>query len=202
MIPRGRSILFLCASFLVCFLVGCEKSNVKKLIDIGDGGVISGTPCSPPCFQDITPGITTEEQAFEILSSLVDIKTCDQWEKNESGRNRGIRCSNIGMIFNDLGIVNGISFEPSESITVDEIIKKQGDPDAVNTSLLGVENQPPVAMMLYFDNKYMVIYLPEQDSKTYNLESITPVRSIAYFDQNTYKKASIMYLSWKGYGEY
>ena len=197
---RFRDIYILSISILV-LLSACQNSNEKSL-DIGDGGLLSGEPCSAPCFWNIIPSVTTEKQAQDIISTKLNLKNCNYWDTRDSGGTRGLRCSNLGVTFNDLDIVNMVSYQPSTVITVNEVIRKYGAPDGVSIGILGIEMTPPLSMRLYFDQIGMIISLPEQNSVTYNLQPETSVKSIGYFEQSEYNFSKSSAQIWKGFGEY
>ena len=75
-----------------------------------------------------------------------------------------MQCADITVDVNDKDYVSVIGFSPVQDITVDEIIQKFGNPDGVAIARLGIEMQPPVAMMLYYDKVNMIVHLPEQMS--------------------------------------
>jgi hypothetical protein len=108
--------------FLPFILAGCHVPGTP--IKIGDGGLLSEKPCAAPCFQNITPGVTTEQEALKIMSHLTSLSLCNEWDSRQSGGDRGIRCSNIGLTFSDQHFVAGIGFSPTQAITVSEILKK------------------------------------------------------------------------------
>lgn len=123
-----NAIISLITVILLTFITSCSKANgVLPDLEITDGGLISGIPCSAPCFWDILPGITTESEAIEILSTLGSINNCEKWEKVENGADRGLRCKNVGLTFDENDYVNQLSFSPDIPITVDELFAKYGE---------------------------------------------------------------------------
>jgi hypothetical protein len=189
------------SSFLLFLISGCVGSN-KKSLEIGDGGLLSGNPCSAPCFLGIYPGITTEEQALTIFSSKLDVKNCDRWDTRNSGGDRGIRCSSIGVTFNDQNFVNVVGFSPSQNISLSNVIRKYGNPDGVFVSASGIEGTPPIIALIYFDSLNMIIHLPEQDSSLYNLQPDIQIESIVYLDRSDYLFDKRSAKQWKGFGNY
>jgi hypothetical protein len=181
-------------------LAACGLNNIRP-VDIKDGGLLSSENCSAPCFWNIIPGITTEKQALDILSQKLVIKNCDRWERDESGRDKGIRCKNVGITF-DNNIVNVVSFKPSIIITVGEVIEKYGVPDGIGIAVLGLEMTPPLSLRLYFDQERMIVYLPEQNKSTYSLLQDTTIITVGYFEQSKYFISKNTTQAWNGYGEY
>ena len=167
---------------------------------------MSGEPCSAPCLHNITPGITSEKQVLEILSSEldIDIKNCERWEKNDNGIHRGMRCSNIGITFNDSSVVDVVSFQPSQIIAVDGVIKKYGEPDAVAVAAIGPSNRDFDAYMTLFYDKISTVIdlIMQKNSTTYEVNPTTLVRTIGYYDQEEYQSWRQIIQSWKGYSIY
>jgi hypothetical protein len=54
-------------SFLLILLEGCAWNIQEKSVD---RSILTDSPCAAPCWQGITPGETTTEAAFDILTEL------------------------------------------------------------------------------------------------------------------------------------
>jgi len=194
-----RSQVSICLVFQL--LSACAQNN-KLPVNIGDGGLLSDRPCSAPCFWNITPGISTAEEATNILSTKLGLKDCDRWDTSNSGGTRGMQCSDITIDLDNEDLVSTIGFSPAQNITVDEVIKKYGNPDGVFITALGIEMQPPIAGMLYFNGENMIIHLPEQNSISYNLQPNTSIERIVYLEQSEYESNKDSIQKWKGFGKY
>ena len=194
---------YICISSVIILILlsACQNQN-EKSTEIGDGGVLSGEPCSAPCLWHIIPGVTTEKQARDIISSKLNLNECDYWDTRKSGGTRGMNCPNLEITFNDIDIVNMVSYQPSTAISVNEIIKKYGIPDGVSIEILGIEMTPPLSMRLYFDQEWMIISLPEQNSDTYNLQTDISVRSIGYYEKSDYMISKNSTQKWNGFVKY
>jgi len=55
------------------FLLSCSPKTEKS---IGDGGFISGVPCSAPCFYNITPDFTTRRELLQIIDNEKVLSLC------------------------------------------------------------------------------------------------------------------------------
>ena len=196
---KFRFLILICLIFQL--LSACAQNN-KLPVNIGDGGLLSDQPCSAPCFWGITPGVSTAEQAMNILSKELGVKHCDRWDTRNDGGNRGMQCSDITIGLDNEDIVSVIGFSPAQDITVDDVIKKFGNPDGVFVTALGIEMQPPIAVALYFDGENMIIDLPEQNSISYNLQPNTLIDRIAYLEQSEYEYDKSSIQMWKGFGKY
>jgi hypothetical protein len=116
---------------LVVSIIGCEA--LPKPTDIFENPV-----CEPPCWENITPGITTKGDALKILSTIsaVDQPIIDN-NQNVPGYEDVIHFT----LFNDLnrlgfiyildGKVSNISFNYKLDLTIQEAIDLYGEPQSV-----------------------------------------------------------------------
>ena len=130
-------------SFIFVFLISLFENTTPKL-QIGDGGLISGKPCSAPCFLNIIPGMTLEKESLNILGTLGNIDNCDRWDAVKNG------IDNVRIYFNDEDIVSELSIKSSQRITVQQILDRYGDPDAVYVSAEGISLKGPEKMDLIY----------------------------------------------------
>ena len=179
-----------------------EKNDLPELaIEYED--LLSSGDCSAPCFWNITPGITSKDDAIEILSQKGDLEKCEKWNKVPNGANEGIGCNNLGITFNENGIVSSIVFDNFPSLNVSDLINKYGNPDKVAVITNEIQSQEPVSMLLLFDNKQMVVGLHDQDMYPYNLQSTTKIESILFCELNVYINFTNSYDSqWHDFGDY
>jgi hypothetical protein len=125
-------------------------------------------------------------------------------KKNDNGVNRGISCSNIGITFDDSNLVNVVSFQPTQIITIGEVIKKYGNPDAILVTSINPSNKQTgtVNMMVYYDSLNLNIGLADQNSGEYELKPTTLIKNIGYSDLNSYKLKRSYSQKWNGFGLY
>jgi hypothetical protein len=200
--------LLLIGILSISILYGCSLSRdtmktSTPSINISDGGLISKEPCGPPCFWGITPGESNKEQAYKIINSKVDINLCTSWDTRDQGGDYGIRCEDVfGLTFNDQGKVCSIGIKPSISIFVSDVINQFGNPDAIKVSILGLHNNPPFTMMLFYEKWKMRIDLYEQETSYYEIQPINQIEGVLYLDQTSYRASLKSYQLWQGYGKY
>lgn len=179
-----------------------NESSYKDMLDLGDGGLLSEIPCAAPCFQGITPGITTKDEAIEIFRSLIDLEKCEYWDNLSIGGSSGLNCINFGFTLNENNIVQTVFYTPLVRITVDDVIAKYGTPNCIYVSALGIGIEPPLAMRLYFDDEFLVVYLPEQDGTSYSIENDTVIDRFSFIEKTEYSNDKILCQPWNGYREY
>jgi hypothetical protein len=181
--------------------------QLNETPEIGDGGFFSEEPCGPPCFWNIIPGVTTIDEAEAVLEAKNITGLCTRYN-NEEARTRGVTCYpgmelGIGFGFHE-DIVTDISFRTSETITLDDVVEKYGEPSAVFVQYTGLPEEPYRTMtMLYYDSIYTYLHLPEQESGVFEVKPSLEVQDIAYSSVDLYRRSRQRFSSdWKGYGSY
>jgi hypothetical protein len=213
-----QTILLVTLSVMLGSQSSCQlgtDATPEHLVDIGDGGFLSGVPCGQPCFFGIMPDITTSAQAMLIIQEQFEgqfyISDCDEWPGSDGGKN--IICDSFWIYFDDDSIVENIWFVLTQPITVGDVIAKNGEPDfggVVEKSSSG-DSVTSVEMYLFFRSILTVIKLPEQAGTNYNVQPSTIVEEIEYIRISTWNMDiesnfdnydSDEYEPWVGYGQY
>jgi hypothetical protein len=196
------------SNIIVCFLflsllAACVPSVTginTGAPEIGDGGFLSREPCGPPCFWDIIPGVTTEAEAIQILQSRGLFQKCEAFAHSGG---RGITCpSGIEIVFQqEMDIVGVVGFQLSQAITIEDVIARYGEPDAV---LVGVISRyPRTRMVLYYDDLKAELFLPWQEDSKFSVVASTKIEHISYNSKVSYESSrSDSFPRWNGYGEY
>ena len=186
--------------------VANRPGDVPK--EIADGGFLSADPCGPPCFWTLVPGITTTEETMVMLDAMNIADECSPYDNSEEAGTRGLICSpvvELSISFRlDEDIVNGVGFHPSQTVTVEEIIERYGEPDAISVEYSGLPHDSyNTVMMLYYDDIYTRLLLPEQESDVFELRPSVEVQTVVYFDRATYAETRQRHSTdWNGYGKY
>lgn len=171
-------------------------------IDIGDGGLLSGQPCSSPCAFGIRVGETQLDQVIPVLENN-GISRCwtepnISWSLISCGGNR----LNVQVDMHT-SLVNAIWFDPSVAISLGDIMEKYGEPNYVT-----VDQEAPgtIHPRFYWNSIRMVVLLPEIFGETYEVEKTTEVEGISFSDENLYRISDIetepYYKPWSGFGLY
>jgi hypothetical protein len=173
-------------------------------INIGDGGVLSGKPCSAPCVFGIQAGETQFDQVLPILekNGIASSKCLEEpnvsWYLFTCGAGR----LNVE-VDTQTNIVVSVWLLPNTSISFGEMIEKYGEPNYVT---LDQEALGTIHPRFYWNSIRMSVLLPEVSGETYDVEKTTAVEGISFSDENLYrlsdKKTSSYYKPWKGYGIY
>jgi hypothetical protein len=165
---------------------------------IGDGGLISGEPCGPPCFLGVTPGINTAKDVIPSLELFGISSLCFH-------ENVVIYCPTIPIFYHFTGeekSICDITFNPL-NVTLQDVINKYGAPSGWEFSMPLDESGEPVGTVTlhiyYFDIKTMIeleyqeseiaVYLANPESSIFRVVYLAEVE-----ETYTYK--------WHGYGQY
>ena len=171
-------------------------------IDIGDGGLLSGQPCSSPCAFGIRIGETQLDQVIPVLENN-GISRCWtepnlSWSLISCGGNR----LNVQVDMHT-SLVNAIGFDPSVPIALGDVIEKYGEPNFVTVDQDATRK---LQLRLYWNSIRMLVVVPEILGETYDVRNTTEVEEISFSDQNLYrisdKETNPYYQPWSGYGKY
>lgn len=167
-------------------------------------GLLDNNPCSVPCFQNITPGITTKNEVLNIFNDLGYTKNCIYFDNLSEGGSRSYFCNNIGISLSNMDIVLAVSYspQPPEFISLEKIIEEFGPPDCYvavgsETEIYGSYN-----IYLFFDSVPLIVYFPEGKKPTYELSKNTIIESLVFFEKEHYLESKFSCQQWKGYGDY
>lgn len=103
-----------------------------------DKSILTGLPCVPPCWQGITPGVTTSDEALAIISNspYIEMESIERHGTTTTGgvtwhlRAPGRRIQ-PGLSW-DSGIVDMIRMGLNFDLTVQEVLNKFGNPVVVS----------------------------------------------------------------------
>jgi hypothetical protein len=173
-------------------------------VNIGDGGVLSGVPCSAPCVFGIQAGETQFDQVLPTLgkNGIASSKCLQEpsvsWYLFTCGADR----LNV-QVDTHTNIVSAVWLHPNDAISFGAIIEKYGEPNYVTLDQEGLDTIHP---RFYWNSMRMVVVVPEIPGNTYDVEKVTAVEGVSFSDENLYrladKETSLYYKPWKGYGIY
>lgn len=114
-----------------------------ELARLVDKSLLTGEPCAPPCWYGITPGITSDTEAVEILTKLefvnpdsVDLKRSKSGEGTIAWRTifTENESNMIGVFSDQHGIVYRIDIDELwYQVTLQELIDTLGEPSGIMT---------------------------------------------------------------------
>jgi hypothetical protein len=207
---------------LVCLVAGCQILKARP-------SVIDGLVCAPPCWQNITPGETTEQEALKIVSALplIDTESIQNLPPAQDIHSVYSRAIYAFFLPDDpsqthlfIGIINNrvadIFLDGYWDLTLEKTFEKLGEPQYVLVANYGTEFAigfiiPPKGIAF----GYTTVGRPGwQRTK---ISSKITIEYIDFFDPNTYqqfldsrtltygdlsgKEISERLVPWVGYGD-
>jgi hypothetical protein len=185
----------------IIIISSCIQSSPS---DIGDGGFISEKPCEAPCFLNIIPDVTSEEQLKEIINQTPALSSCKEYDFTDSGGTMGFTCANANFSIID-GKVVGVSYLPSSNIMIQNVISKYGEPERALVFEQNLPDDPAqVGMRLLYDNPCIEVSTEIQNGKIYNVSQNTSIYRVVYLGKELCQKNQQLQHTdtWKGYGSY
>ncbi|MFH2104262.1 MAG: hypothetical protein ABIJ39_12990 [Chloroflexota bacterium] len=161
--------------------------------DYGDGGLISGVPCGPPCFMGIHTG--DDLDAVSLALENLEIEPYCRW------RTEVIQCPGFRVVLDlDGQAVWYVSFAPVE-VRLSDLIEKYGEPDSVVIFTMVEINVPSQYHNLELCYPNMMVGLENQDSDyPYHATPDTKVQYVMYGDEPMCR--TDYGIEWHGYGDY
>lgn len=185
-----------------------------------DDSLLSDTPCAAPCWQGIVPGETSRAQAMQILrdSPYVFDDSLEESGTSELGRVVWRWCVPGRRLHPNISwqndTVQEITLGLTYDLTVDQIVSKFGEPEALSAVSGGVPEFPYWIIDLYYPDKgiQFTAYTEGIDSL---LEATTEVGAVFYFapttlearvahdysSDNLFSYAMNLMRPWQGYGD-
>jgi hypothetical protein len=157
---------------------------------LSDRALLTGLPCDTPCWQNITPGITTHTQALAILEnspyilggSIKQSGTQEQggclWEWRLPGRRQqpGLTWKNE--------VVNEISLGLTYQISVEQVVSKYGLPEALDITQGGVPEHPYWIIFLFYPKIGLQVTAYTSEGND-SLEPSTNVGTVEFYTPTT-----------------
>ena len=179
-----KQILLSCV-ILFFVLVSCTPHNSAIMVD---------TQCDPPCWQDINPGVTTKEQALQIIPNTLGYKADSISEARKNSRNfpqqvcwgfqeNGNACA----LIRD-NTVQVLDFLTNEA-TIEEAFEKFGDPDHLYLGAASGDAFCTYTEMIYSE-KGVSLFITGNSWLFFCKKSLTSrssINSITYFDPAVYE---------------
>jgi hypothetical protein len=120
---------------------------------------------------------------------------------------RGYRNSVYVETSTDVDLHSAMTFAPTVSIPLDEVIEYYGDPDSVRFTSDSPMGVTTTGLLLYWDSVPMFVELPPIADKTYPVDRKTKIGMIIFLDDQDVitvegKQISEGKTTWRGYGDY
>ncbi len=196
----------LLAVFGALLLTACAGTPVLRDPDVlKDTSLISGEPCSAPCFQGITPGVTAWNEALTLVEDSA-LFTNLQTQESADTVSRSVefdakegnkRC--CGIYSDDGKIVSSVFTLVAPEMQLGEVIEKYGDPTYLTAEKVS-DDQASVALV--YPDVPMILYVFAAGLETGTLSETSEIFGVVYLTTDNMQTAlggSSLY-GWQGYG--
>lgn len=183
---------------------------------VTDKSLFTGSPCAPPCWQGIIPGETTAEEAMRILQSSPYVKKGNiektgsyslgaiwaYWKISSGGVSVGLRD----------GLVHEIALNTPYRLTLGEVAKKFGTPEALRVNIAGIPEDPWWMIKMYYPARGIEFRVDgqfkdpsiEPSTQISGIRFVAPQSSLEELLAELYETYGDTYLEcsrpWRGYG--
>jgi hypothetical protein len=204
-LKRSRLLL---PGLLLLVLLAAACSPPPELRDqklLNDTSLLSGEPCEAPCWNGITPGITTWDEARTILEDDPSIEDPTLQTAEDSAsvaasfkEPGGVDAS--GQIFSEDGETVGLIFlRLAPDMVLDDVLAKYGDP----TWVIGTpfSDDPPQAIvnLVYPENQMIVyVFVPGKEGAIDGTNEVVGVLYMKPEDMDTLLRTSSLH-AWEGF---
>jgi len=199
---------------MLLLLVGCSRK--------ADTEIILSDMCSPPCWENIVPGISTETNVKEVEEKLTSIDVDQtawiyQWNKYDAVFAWVFIDSKLkkGEIYIKEGVVEVINLFGGYNVPLKTLVGKYGDPDyvvvgnTISPGILGAGYQNQVNL-IYEEGGLIVSLEPDTNA---NIKQTTRIDSVVFFDPVKSEKiiqewispgllGELLIWDWQGYGRF
>ena len=179
--------------------IGAPERSLLNEDFLQDTSLLSATPCAPPCWQHITPGQTSMEEAAAIITSIdaLDIvQSSSDAFVFRSGD--GAPCCQISS--QDGETVGSILLQLAPNMNVGQVIATRGEPKYVFGQPF---SEAEANLMLYYPEQDMLLsaVVAGVDGQ---LEETSPVVAVVYATGEIFAAAfeSAPLQAWQGYLSY
>lgn len=182
---KTRPLLFL-AFLLMALVAACAPAPVLRDDTLlHDTSLVSGEPCTAPCFRGITPGETLWSDALTIIEDdpdFTNVQTQTAEDDSEriqvawqDGENGAVCCQ---VLSEDGEVVRLTFLRTAPEMTLGEVIDAHGEP----TYLAGQEfTQDQAIMSLVYPDIPMVVYVFVEGPETGALSESSEIIGVLYF---------------------
>lgn len=179
--------------------IGAPERSLLSEDFLPDTSLLSGTPCAPPCWRNITPGQTSMEEAMALVTSIDALEVMQSSGDAFVFRNGdGAPCCQISS--QDGETVGSVLLQFAPDINIGQVIAARGEPEYVTGQPF---SETEANLMLYYPEQNMLlsVVVPGVDGR---LAETSPVVAAVYATNEIFSAAfeSAPLQAWQGYLSY
>lgn len=220
-----RWLLICCILLPTVWLCGCITSKATGTFDVTSTAIATqvtpsaprnpliAEPCKAPCWQNITPGVTTKDEVSKILRQGPEVATgCRDFNEPPFV---GFRCNSVDIwLTEQKDKVANIVMMPSQLVAFSEVVEKYGVPNVVLISDgMGIPERPWTSATVYyaqlgltitFDNpQKMLDYSLRPDMEILQFTYSEPISGDRLLEELRAKSLShVVITGWHGFSDY
>ncbi len=154
-----------------------------------DAGLLTGTPCGPPCWQNLTPGQSTADDVEHFLAKLSD----QEWpEKSTEITSSDCKWFHLtdrpGLVVGaalDLYIKDGhlwfITSVPANTLRLYQLVDHLGPPEYFQALLAKGPETDFYTLEIYYPKKGVAFKLSPDQKDTGQIKPLMPIQAIEYY---------------------
>ena len=179
--------------------IGAPERSLLNDGFLQDSSLISGTPCEPPCWQRITPGLTSMEAAMNLVTALDGMQIVQADGSGFAFRHGdGAPCCQIAS--QDGETVSSVLLQFAPLTGVGQVIAARGEPGYVIGQPF---SETEAVLMLYYPDQQMLlsVVVPGIDGQ---MEETSPLVAAVFATSEIFAAAfdSAPLEAWRGYATY
>ena len=179
--------------------IGAPERSLLNDDFLRDTSLISGTPCAPPCWRNITPGRTSLAEAETLLAASDSLEIAQAGSGAFAFRHGdGPTCCQIAS--QDGETVSSMLLQFAPGMTIGRVIAARGEPTHVFGQPI---SDAEAILMLYFPEQNMLLsaLVPVVDGR---LTETSPVVAAVYATNEVFSAAfdAAPLQAWRGYLSY
>ena len=134
--------------------IGAPEISLLNDAWLSDTSLVTAEPCEPPCWQNITPGLTSSADALDILNAADSITVIQYADSGMVfGSDTGVPCCQI--VLDDGGMVSAMVLQFAPNMLLGDVIGKYGDPSFVTGQPVSGKE---AALILVYPERGLFVY--------------------------------------------
>ena len=155
--------------------IGAPEISLLNDAWLSDTSLVTAEPCEPPCWQNITPGLTSSADALDILNAADSITVIQYADSGlVFGGDAGVPCCQI--VLDDGGIVSAMVLQFAPNMLLGDVVGKYGEPSFVTGQpVSGTE----ATLILVYPERGLFVYVAVTKADGL-LKEISPIVSAIF----------------------
>jgi hypothetical protein len=201
-----KNLVLWLAVAVVALLVACTPPpQLRNDAFLKDASLVTGEPCQAPCWRNITPGVTSWNDALTVIEDSLDISGIEQPSIPDSSvrvvdfnAKDGVRCCRV--YSEDGRIVSSVLLFFAPEMRFGDVVTRYGEPAYFTVE--GITDDQATVYAIY-EEPPMILYVFSAGLSEGSISEASEVIGAVYLtarDMKTVIQSSELY-AWRGYGK-